>query len=367
MAYFKHQEKNKYKLFAEAGYDTKGKRIRKTKLVNASGPREAKKKLAEFEIEVYNKNYVDVKDMPFRAFIDVWREEYASKTLSASTQEVYNDILDQSIIPYFNLKRMKDVKTLHLVQYFNETAGSIGKKYNILQSVFKRAVKWDVIGSNPMSEVDRPKEQKPKKDFYDKSELELLFGKLDNLLPYQQTIVKLASIGGLRRGEILALTDKCITGNEVLIYRSLQSTRKEGLKLKETKTGEERTITLPDNLIKELKSLHKQQLKRKMKLSNLWEGFNEEILLFANEFGIPYQPHSVSTMWRRFVQREKLKKISFHDLRHSSASLLISEGINMKVVQMRLGHKDISTTLNIYSHVTKNDDKKASDIFNDLE
>lgn len=366
MAFFKEHEKGKYRLFVEAGYNAKGKRIRKTKLVSASGPREAKKKLAEYEMEVYNNDYVDIKDMPFKAFVDVWREEYAIKELSASTQETYNDILDQSIIPYFNSKRMNEIKTLHLVQYLNETTGSLEKKYNILRNVFSRAIKWEVITVDPMLNTERPKSKKPKKDFYDKDELLLLFSKLDTLLPYQRTIIKLASIGGVRRGEILALTDNEINGNEVLIHRSLQFTRKEGLKLKETKSGEERTISLPDNLINELKELHKMQLERKIKLGNLWEGFNGEIVLFANEFGVPYQPHSITTFWRRFVEREGLKKIPFHDLRHSSASLLISEGINMKVVQKRLGHKDISTTLNIYSHVTKNDDKKASDLFKDI-
>jgi integrase len=370
MAHIQELDKGKYKLVVSLGYDAKGKKIRKTKTVTASGPREAKKKLAEFETEVYNNNYVDVKDMPFTQFVDTWREEYASKKLSLSTQEVYNDILDSSIIPYFESKRMKDIKTLHLEKFFNdeekEGKGSLEKKYNLLNGMFGKAVDWEVIASNPMNKVEKPKKPKKKKDFYNKSEIQTLLSRIDTLPLYQRTIIKMAVIGGLRRGEILALTINEVSGNEVKIYRNLQHTKKGGTVLKETKTGEERTVTLPGHLIDDLKSLHKQQLEYKIGAGNLWQGFNGEIMLFANEFGVPFQPHSISTFWRRFINREGLKKISFHDLRHSSASLLISEGINMKVVQQRLGHKDIKTTLNIYSHVTKKDDEKASAIFDSI-
>ena len=62
--------------------------------------------------------------------------------------------------------------------------------------------------------------------------------------------------------------------------------------------------------------------------------------------------------------QDKIKRIRFHDLRHSSASLILSEGVNMKIVQKRLGHKDIRTTLNMYSHITTADEQKASDVFN---
>ena len=370
MAFFKEHGKGKYRLFVDAGLNADGKRIRKTKVVEASGPREAKKKLAAFEVEVSGENYVDPKNISFSSFINMWRNEHAKNKLSLSTQETYNVLLNSSVLPYFGKRKLKDLKTLQLVKYFNDEKeagrGSLDKKYNLLMSVFKKAVEWEVIGRNPMEKVERPKKKKNKKGFYDKDELQELFSKITALPLYQQLLIKLAAIGGLRRGEILALTINEVNGNEVRIWRSLQHTKEGGLILKDTKGEDERTIILPDKLIEELKSLHEQQLERKNDTGNLWEGFNKEIMLFANELGVPYQPHSISTFWRRFVEREGLKKISFHSLRHSSASLLISEGINMKVVQQRLGHKDIQTTLNIYSHVTKKDDEKASDVFKDI-
>jgi len=370
MGYFKEHGKGKYRLFADAGYNADGKRIRKTKVITASGPREAKKKLAEFEVEVSNTNFTDVKNLSFGEFVEMWRDNHAKVALSASTLEIYNIILDSSLLPHFKKQKLKDIKTLHIVKFFNDeknkNKGSLEKKYNLLLNIFKKAVEWEVIATTPMEKVDKPKVKKKKKDFYDKEELQLLFKKMDSLLPYQRLMIKLAAIGGLRRGEILALTANDIEGNEVHIWRSMQNTQEKGLVLKETKTGEERTVTFPDDIIKEMKALHNHQLRMKLQAGNLWEGFNGEIMLFANEFGVPFRPNSVTTFWNRFVTREKLKKISFHDLRHSSASLLISEGINMKIVQQRLGHKDIKTTLNIYSHVTKKDDEKASEVLGSI-
>jgi len=367
MAYYKEMGKGKYRLFAEAGYDAKGKRIRRTKTVEASGVREAKRKLAEFETEINNKNYVDPQNITLSAFVDMWKENHAKINLDYGTRENYYQLLDNSIVPYFGKQKISKINTLQLTQYFNEQTTSTEKKYNVMQSIFKKAKKWEVVTNNPMTEVEKPKQKKAKNDFYDVDELRILFSKLDGLALYQRAAIELAAVGGLRRGEVLALTDNEINGNEIKIWRSLQESKEGGLRLKATKSEDARTVTVPDWLIKELKKLHLQQKQRKMESGNLWEGFKGEIMLFANEFGVPYRPHSLSTFWRRFVKREKLRKISFHDLRHSSASLMISQGINMKVVQMRLGHKDISTTLNIYSHVTKTDDEKASDIFKNLK
>ncbi|GAA0444827.1 MAG: tyrosine-type recombinase/integrase [Bacillota bacterium] len=107
-----------------------------------------------------------------------------------------------------------------------------------------------------------------------------------------------------------------------------------------------------------------------MEMANLWKGFKdvngqEVFLLFSDEYGIPHRPDTLTQFWNRFVNKHEneLRRVRFHDLRHSSASLILSEGVNVKVVQKRLGHKNIQTTLNLYSHITEEDDKKASDIF----
>lgn len=376
MASYEEVSKGRYKLFVELGYDAKGKRIRRTKRVNATGPRQAAKLLSEFEEAVRNSVSIDNERISFMEFVDRWKENYAAPNLSASTQEVYNGILEH-ITPHFENKYMKDITTFHVVQYFTnekkEGNGSLEKKYNILMSIFKYATEWKVIAENPMIDVDKPKVKKQQIEFYDKDEIKLLLHEIKSLSKRHQLMIKLAVIGGLRRGEILGIAYDQVDfkKNQIHITRSLQYTKKEGLKLKGTKTENERTVSFPAELMKELHSYYLRQTTARIEVGKLWRGFKDihdvEVMLFiSDEYGIPYQPHSVTTFWNRFMKRTELKYIRFQDLRHSSASLILSEGVNMKVLQKRLGHKNIKTTMNVYSHVTEKDDEKASDVFKNL-
>lgn len=127
---------------------------------------------------------------------------------------------------------------------------------------------------------------------------------------------------------------------------------------------------MPDKLMERVKKLHDYKLNLKEEMENLWEGFKDEhgkpiVLLFSKPTGYPNRPDNVTTFWSRFTKRHKgmLRKVRYHDLRHSSASVLLSQGVNIKVIQKRLGHKDVKTTLNLYSHVIEQDDHAASGVF----
>lgn len=376
MASYTDMGNGKFKLYVELGYDALGKRIRRTATVAATGPRQAAKLLSKFEVEVQNSVHIDPQKLSFTEFVERWRMNYAIPYLSASTREVYDDIL-KHIIPYFEAKYLKDISTFHIVQYFTyekeNSRGSLEKKYNILMSIFKYATEWKVIQVNPMLEVDKPKKSKSKIQFYDKDEITLLLQEIKTLEPRHQLMIKLTLVGGLRRGELLGIAYDQVdfAKNQIHIKRSLQHTKAEGFKLKSTKTEDERTVTFPATLMKELHGYYIRQLNARMEDANLWEGFkdvsgNEVMLFVCNGFGAPYQPNAVTRFWGRFMDRTDLKRIRFQDLRHSSASLILSEGVNIKVLQSRLGHRNIKTTLNIYSHITEKDDEKASDVFNDL-
>ena len=86
----------------------------------------------------------------------------------------------------------------------------------------------------------------------------------------------------------------------------------------------------------------------------------EHDFLFTNDYGKPLRPDSIARWWERFIPRHELKKIRFHDLRHTSASVLFSMDVKPKVIQERLGHSKIGTTLDIYTHLLKNEDETAA-------
>lgn len=380
MAYIEEIKKGEsYRLYANLGKLPNGKYRRRTKKVKASGKKEANKLAQEFEDEQlerlsYNEN------MFFSDFVDKWKENFASIELEQSTFERYLSIL-KYITYYFEPYQLKEISSLTIIEYFNyerkNNRGSLGNKYKILRSIFKYAVKWKIIKAedNPMNNVDKPKNSQAQKnkDFYRTEEIHLMLKLLKDQPEEQQLIVQLALVGGLRRGEIIGITHDAIDfqSNSILIKRSLQQTN-EGIRLKGTKTNDIRTIILPDKLMERIHDLYLKKLNMRMEMGNLWKGYQDEgkdvVLLFSNEYGKPYRPDSVTQFWNRFTVKheDKLRRVRFHDLRHSSATLLLSEGINMKVIQKRLGHKNIKTTLNLYSHISEKEDEKASNVFDDI-
>ena len=138
-----------------------------------------------------------------------------------------------------------------------------------------------------------------------------------------------------------------------------------------TKTGEERYVSIPQGLVNELKEYIEQ---KKKKLHKLGEKFNPLLddsgkpiyFIFSKENGFPNYPDRMSNQWILIVRRHDLPAITFHGLRHSYASYMLSKGVNIKVIQEQLGHANIRETLNTYSHIDSEQKEKASDLFDNL-
>src|SRR5690625_4307369 len=380
MAHIQELEKNKkYKLIVEVGTDT---RKRRTRTVKASGIREARRLLREFQNEIDEMAHLDTSDPSFVAFSNLWMENYALEELQPNTSETYKQQLEY-IKEYFKDYKLRDIKPFNITQFFNAEKrsgrASLPLKHKILTSIFKHSVLWQIIDekNNPMTNVPVPDyTNRQEIDHYRFDEVPILMDLINkDLNERQQLIVKLALFGGLRRGEVAGIASDVLDfeNNKITIKRSLQGSKREGLKLKETKSEDTRTITIPENLMKDLHEYYIKKLSLRMEMGNLWKGFKdingkEVFMLFANEYGIPIRPDSITRFWRRFNERnkDKIRRIRFHDLRHSSATIILSESdenITMRVVQERLGHKDVKTTLRFYSHVTTEDDEHESSIF----
>lgn len=187
---------------------------------------------------------------------------------------------------------------------------------------------------------------------------------------YHVRLIKTTVECALRRGEVVAIAGDVLDpeNNRILIKRSLQYTKEKGLVLKSTKGEDETYLHITEELMQELKEQLEVAERNKKKAGKSWIGFKdsdgiEVTLLFADDLGVPYHPNAVTRFWGRFIKRTKLRAISFHDLRHSSASIMIREGINPKSVQARLRHKNIRTTMDTYVHSDDSDDKVAGQTF----
>ncbi|EBF5102570.1 site-specific integrase, partial [Listeria monocytogenes] len=347
---------NKYELRVSKGYDARGKQIRKTKNVTAKTVKALKLELSNFEAYVYSSDYTEIKDMRFIDFVEKWRINYAKRELKGNTIDKYNLFLDNWIIPYFERKKISKITTMQLLDYFHEvqkkgvSSSALEGHHRVIRSLFKYATLWGITETDVSLSVKKPTYKVPEKNIYNRREIEVLIDRIKILQKYQQVMIKLALYCGLRRGEVIGLTTKDMNYNKntINVYRAVIKSASEGIKLDETKNKRKRIVPAPAGLIEEIKELAKEKQKNKDKLGLLWKGTKDldgktVILIFSHDDGTPFTPASVTRMFNRFLEKEEnndLTKISFHDLRHSAASFLLEQGINVKVIQNILGHSD---------------------------
>ena len=162
-----------------------------------------------------------------------------------------------------------------------------------------------------------------------------------------------------------------------MLFRShsLSYTKNDGYFLKEPKTkGSIRKVAPPKKLMEELKKhIYKKKTDR-MEAAELWEGGKYKFV-FSSSMGKPYNLDVPNRWWTRFLERvnkelEKndkptLKKIRFHDLRHTAATDLINKGANIHSISKRLGHANITTTMNIYGHYLEEADQKIAEMLDE--
>ncbi|WP_214630367.1 site-specific integrase [Paenibacillus agaridevorans] len=382
MASIEKRSKNSFRLIVEAGYDELGKRVKRYKTVTVSGIREAEKELVKFQSEVESGQYVVPQKISFSIFVEKWTELYGEKHLEQKTLENYEHLLKNHILPIFGSMKMTDVKPMYILSFLDSLTRNGARKdgkngglsttttrfiHRVLKDIFERAVEWQIISSNPVSAVKRPKIKERESEVYDEQEASKLFQALENEPIHWRIMVTLALTTGLRRGELLALEWRHIDFNSSVLQVTQSLSHSKGKTvIKEPKTkNSRRKVTIPVTLIQDLKIYHERCVRYKKSVGDMWKG-GDKLFVFFSESGKPFY-HTAPGKWlTRFIKRHELKPIRFHDLRHTSATLLINQGVHAKIIASRLGHADIRTTMNIYGHALQSADQAAADTFNRL-
>lgn len=305
------------------------------------------KERAKFMIEVETESNPTC--ILFSVFAEKWLNEYAKNKVTDKTYDLYEKYLDNYILDFFDGYRLVDITAYDLTRFFNTlshlTTSTIKKYRAFLSIMFNTAIKWDFINVNPLLKADLPKGQpsKTKKYFLSSEEAKKMLSCLETEPLKYRVIINIALKCGLRRSEILGLTwnnidfdNKTITIDKTLSYRL-----GHGMRISDTKNySSKRTIHVSDDVLELIKQLPKTQ----------------DLL-----FGI-INIDAVSRWFKRFLKRYNLPDMRFHDLRHSNATILLANNIDITTVSKRLGHSQVSTTLNIYSHSLDSEDVKASTI-----
>ena len=355
-------EKNGYYYIILNLTDSAGKR--KPKWISTGLTIKGNKKRAEQMLMKERRKYANAKtgdDVLFADFMEQWLEIVKS-TVSIPTYSSYVNAVKSIIAPYFRKKKilLRDLQAHDIQMFYQEQlqrvkASSVIHYHANIHKALKYAVKNDMIPSNPADKVERPKQDKFYGNFYDRDELNKLFEAVAGTkleLP-----VLLGAFYGLRRSEIVGLKWSAIDfeQNTITISHTVTSCNLDGkcviVAKDTTKTkSSRRTLPLVPYFHEKLLAVKAQQ-ERNQKLCG--RSYNREFLEYicVDDIGDRFKPNYITSQFPKLLERNGFRKIRFHDLRHSCASLLLASGVPMKHIQEWLGHSDFSTTANIYAHL----------------
>lgn len=347
------------------GRDVNGKRKYFNKNINGT-KKDAQKfltaKLREKDLGIF----VEPASMPLNDFLDKWLAEVAHNKLRVRTFEIYKSLLNCHIRNKIGQKRLSDLQAYEIQKLYNQmkkdgfAPKTIRHVHNVLSSALKQAVKWRMINQNPCELCELPRmEKKEMKCFTPEETAKFLNCAKDNK---HFTVFLLAIETGMRPEEYLALQWKDIDfGSQTLsIQRALYLKTGGGFEFTELKTKKSRrSIPISNICISTLREHRRNQLEARIKLGESWQDYD---LVFPSEIGTALDMKNLRDRhFKKIIEKADLPKIRLYDLRHTTATLLLSAGENPKVVSERLGHASIVLTLDTYSHVLPTMQKQATE------
>ncbi|WP_195251743.1 tyrosine-type recombinase/integrase [Romboutsia sp. 1001713B170207_170306_H8] len=323
--------------------------------------RDANKRLVELKDEIYNDDFLTPNKVTLKNHILEFLEKY-KENISITTYNNYLRICNKYIIPIIGSIKLEDLKPIHIQNYVDDLVGILSPQtikihINILNLALRRAYRLKLIRDNVVEYIEIPKSKKFKNKIYNQENMLKLLNISKNT-ELELPIVLAVGLG-LRISEILGLTWDNIDFEEKHITINKITVRSNGkVILKSPKTDASiRTISAPLEIINLLRE-HKRKC-IELKLRGIIKKDNN--FIFFDKNGMPIAQDVLSRKFSRFLEKNNLDHIRFHDLRHSHVTLLINSKVPIKVISERVGHSNINTTLNIYSHVLKEMDKEASD------
>ena len=261
--------------------------------------------------------------------------------------------------------RVKDVTGDEINDYYisirkDGLKGSTAQRHHaMLHLAFKSAVKRQIIPNNPVEQADRPKSQQYIGKYYNATEIkELLEKTKDDPL---HIVILLAAYYGLRRSEVIGLKWSAVDFENKTVSISHKMVQSKngvvGMDVMKTKSSYRTLPLIPQVEEALLAEKKKQEEMKKVMRRGYCKKYTEYICVDA--IGEIIKPDYVSDHFKIALRDNNLKPVRFHDLRHSCALLLLANGVPMKMIQDWLGHSDMGTTANIYSHIDS-ESKKAS-------
>lgn len=273
--------------------------------------------------------------------------------LAEKSRASYTQLLEQHVLPVLGDVQIKDITPAMIKALLAELSkqlafASVVKIYAILHGMFKAAMMDDTLDINPMDKVPRPKQSKDAalptehKAFTAEETRHILHCLEDEPLKWQAFILLLIDTG-CRRGEACGLQWQAVDldAGTITIERNLQYTKDRGVYETLPKNGKVRIVDISPDVVELLRAVRRTQA-----VTVRW-------VFTQDDSPEPMHPDSPTKYFRKFGKKYGIEHFHPHKLRHTSASLAITNGADVVSVAARLGHSDSSTTLRMYAHANE--------------
>ena len=359
-----------------------GKRQRKSKsteLPERGNKKRAQDMLIDFQREQEAKLVAmgnSAKDILFTDYMKQWLEKMKLQ-IRPTTYSGYHDNVYGVIIPYFKPMKLKlrEVTPKHIQDFYTKqrqrVKGTTVKSYHAnIHKAFKDARKLQLIDSNPMECVDPPKKEPYHGQTYTVEEAQKILVLISDTI--FEIPITMMLFYGLRREEAIGLKWQNIDfdNDTFLIAHTVTETKVDGhlqmVKEDLTKNSSSyRSLPLVAP-VKELLLEKKQSIQEYRKLFRRSYYREDSDYVCVNEIGELIKPRTLSDNFKRIIRQNKIRNLRLYDCRHTAASLMLKNGVNMKQIQMILGHSDYATTANIYSHLDYSDKIPATETMKEI-
>ena len=381
------QKKNgKWLLDVSNGTTPDGKRDRRYKEVEAKDEEDAKRQLAIFEHEIKKGTLKNDGRHTVESYAKIWLKEYAEPNYAIKTTAEFKKLLPR-IYEALGHIRLSKLKASHLTKFYNMlredgvrkdgkpgglSENTISHYHRLMSIIFETAIiESDFMTENPCKKVKKPPQPKPKNEvtYYDQDETIRFLNALDDpdvALKYKVAL-NLIIFTSSRRGEVLGIEwpDINFETGEVSIERESQYLPGIGIYTDTTKNDKStRANVVPEQVVELLKQYQAWQNEQISKCGDKWvEEWKKEPRLFTQWNGKPMHPSTLNHWLSGFLKKNdiKLDHITPHGLRHTYATLLIGNGVDIATVSENMGHANKTTTLNIYTGVAKKKNRTAAD------
>ena len=348
-----------YQLFLGNDQET-GKPIFKTKNT-FSTKKEAELACSEAIAELAQGKSLN-RSMTFGQFATYWLESKEG-TVQDDTFAGYHARIKTYLIPYFKSVKLEDIDEIMIRKWLKhlntklKSTGHIADIFKFMRQMMQKAMKKRIINYNPFDDLETPKSERKKMEVWSSDDIHRFFDKAKESVYFIP--IYLAVVTGMRQSEILGLKWDAINfdNNTISVLRTLSvKTRK----LKESTKNEssKRSVAITNDIAEVLKKHRIKQNKQRLLLGSAWK---EPDLVCTTEVGTVIRARNLLRALYHFQERAGVKKITFHEIRHSHATMLLEAGVETPIVSERLGHKSIDITIDIYSHVLPNMQQKAAE------